>query len=61
MNGDSNPKRDISEIIPPPLCPVTALLDGACVMTRRDEGGNKLDRTALIFHFDEGKVIAAMK
>lgn len=30
-------------------------------MTRVAEGGNKLDRTALIFHFDEGEVIAAMK
>lgn len=29
MNGDSNPKRDISEIILPPLFPVTVLLDEA--------------------------------
>ena len=46
---------------PSAAVPSDSLIGWSVVMTRAEEGGNKLDRTALIFHFDEGKVIAAMK
>lgn len=35
--------------------PCNCLIGCSMVMTSGEEGGNKLDRTALIFHFDEGK------
>lgn len=35
--------------------PRDCLIGCSVVITSGEEGGNKLDRTALIFHFDEGK------